>query len=292
MDKSEITLVFIHQKARFPVAYAAEHAALKGYRVIVLGEPEWVFKGCENLNLADFTQDCDDFRVIYQHVSPNKKNYESFCFERWLVLRNFMRDHDLKNVLYVDSDALVYDGIEAITDIAGGRILDTPYLNFFANVDAVDLVVREMFRVYTTPGLLAERASVGLSGDTYYSDMLLFPKIAVDFPDQAKVWSKTMELQGFDANINRAKVFQAVSEGRRGVKDIKMHDGVPVGTTKEGKKISFRFLHFQGFAKPLMRHFLYGDPSDYSERWWPEINKQEIQAANNKILSEAENTDD
>ena len=279
MNKSDVTLVYIHKHALFPVNYAAEHAARAGYRVVVIGEAEWNFRGCETYSRTDYDDGCEDFRATYIHMGPNAPDYEAFCFERWFILRNFMREHDLRNVIYVDSDALVYDGIEAIADIADGGFLDTPYINYFNSVEHLDLITSEIEKTFSDPDAHAAEVGTGRTGIRYYSDMLLFPQLARKFPDRVRKWERDMETHGFDKNINLVGDFESHSDTRSGVKDVRLQGAVPVGRTGDGTEQSFRFLHFQGFSKPLMQFYLLPPLDGYSGNWWPDPVKDEVVVA-------------
>ena len=284
MKASEVTLVFIHRNSRFPVNYASEHAALLGYRVVVIGEADWDFRGCENLRISDFDDRCEAFRNLYIHVSPNNPVYEAFCFQRWIILSNYMQEVGTRNVIYVDSDALVFDGIEELAEISGGKVFDTPYLNFFATVQSANLVVDEIFETFSDSDQHRQRVETGVTGIEYFTDMLLFPQIAKKFPNDSKRWARDMERYGFDSNINNAHGFEGYSaDPRHGVKRITFDGTHPMGRTLEGEEIRFRFLHFQGFGKPLMRYYLAGAPEDYSNSWWPTPEKPILREAARKI---------
>jgi hypothetical protein len=48
--------------------------------------------GIEFYNIND---DREEFK--YDHISVNSYEYEKFCFERWIILSNFIRKHSLVN---------------------------------------------------------------------------------------------------------------------------------------------------------------------------------------------------
>lgn len=252
MTKHDVTLVFIHRKAIFPVNYASEHAARMGYRVVVVGEEGWDFRGCENLLISDFDDDCEAFRDVYVHSSPNNPVYETFCFERWIILRNLLRQTSMKSVIYVDSDALVFNGIEEIYEFGQGKMLDTPYLNFFNSKEDAELVVDEMMATFQDPEARKAHSEVGLNGIEYYTDMLLFPQIARKYPERATSWPRDMELRGFDTNINLNKEIEGYFPPPKGIKKLTSEGDCHIGISRDGKRITFRFLHFQGHSKPLM----------------------------------------
>lgn len=269
MKKSEINVVFIHKDSKFPVAYAAEHAAAEGFNTLVVGDEEWKLKGVKVFGLDRFSDGCVALSQQYIHQSKNKVHYERFCFERWIILRNFMRELGLKNVLYVDSDALIYDGVEELFDISGGKIFDTPYLNVFQNFNSLDPVVDEIMQAFSSFEENQKRWEFGLDKKAFYSDMLLFPQLIRKNPHVGLRWSRDMERLGFDSNINEPNGFDPFVDDSRGVKKIFRSNGGRYAIHSDHGEVRFKFIHFQGVAKALMKYYLSGDDDKYSSCWWP-----------------------
>jgi hypothetical protein len=53
-----------------------------------------------------------EFSKIYSHLSTNGYDIELFCFQRWLILEEFMRAQEIRRCLYIDSDVLLYANAE------------------------------------------------------------------------------------------------------------------------------------------------------------------------------------
>lgn len=60
----------------------------------------------------------------YTHISVNTYEYEKFCFERWIILSNFIRHHNIINkIIYSDSDNAILHNIANIDIIQSYDIL-------------------------------------------------------------------------------------------------------------------------------------------------------------------------
>ena len=263
------TLIFIHQTSPFPVAYAAEHAAKIGYNVIVVGEESWDFKQCTNLSMCQFRNGIDRFNDIYKHQSPNTAKYESFCFERWFILRNVMATYRLDNVFYIDSDALVFKGFESIVESTDYHSYEIPFFNFFKDLNSLEIIVSSILDIYEDPDFKEKYCIATKEYSSFFSDMILFPWVAKKYPNSFSRIAKNMEDMGFDRNINKPGEYQSFGNTSSGIKRIEKRGDEVWGKTRNGQERQFFFLHFQGHSKPLMQFYLNGSIEDYSKSWWP-----------------------
>jgi hypothetical protein len=270
------TFVFIHKQSRFPVAYAAEHCANLGFRTVVLGEPDWRFDKCLMEPLSDYEDGVAKLNEAYIHASPNTPSFELFCFARWIILRNYMRKQSITDVIYVDSDALVYPGIHKIISHSEGKMVDTPFLNFFRDYTQLDLLVETIFQTFKSHNSHEAVAVMDRDNRRYYTDMLLFPRFSMVNSSLMHRWSSTMEKHGFDSNINRPNEYASFSCHPSGIKRvISTPEGVCI-VNKDGIRIPFYFLHFQGHSKPLMKYYLSQPLTECSLQWWPESRHPQV----------------
>jgi hypothetical protein len=283
------TFVFIQKHSRFPVLYAAEHCAALGFSTVVIGEDTWNFRGCTNEPITAYVDGVADFERCYIHASPNTPQFEMFCFSRWLILRNYMLQHRVTNVIYVDSDALVYPGVQSIAVHADGKMLDTPFLNFFRSSYEAESLVNYMLASFDSPEVHSRSAIKDRSGNAFYTDMVLFPQFAKAFPDMCHSWARSMESRGFDSNINRPNAYTAYSNHPSGIKRVDLLSSVPTAYLKAGQPVPFHFLHFQSHSKPLMQFYLHGDKEEYSLQWWPTTTNNQVLAAMNALTNSAQN---
>ena len=79
------------------------------YRLILLGDKENkdIAKevGVEFYPISDYTEE-----IPYHHLSVNNEQYEKFCFERWFILKRFIKYHNIPQFIHSDSDnAMCYN---------------------------------------------------------------------------------------------------------------------------------------------------------------------------------------
>lgn len=63
-------------------------------------------------NISDYFKSANEFEKYYQHRSYNKPQYELFCFQRWLVINDYVNKHDIKVFCHIDSDVLLFCNAE------------------------------------------------------------------------------------------------------------------------------------------------------------------------------------
>ena len=51
------------------------------------------------------------FKENYIHLGKSAPNYEMFCMLRWIILRDFMREYNIKECLHIDSDILIFSDL-------------------------------------------------------------------------------------------------------------------------------------------------------------------------------------
>lgn len=66
-------------------------------------------------DMSLYSKAAGDFLTIYKHLSTDESlpriEYESRCFQRWLVLRDYMKAKSLSQVFYADSDISIYSSM-------------------------------------------------------------------------------------------------------------------------------------------------------------------------------------
>jgi hypothetical protein len=72
-------------------------------RIILLGDESNKLIALKH-NVEHYSYSLYYETIPYEHFSPNPKEYELFCFERWFILRNFMKEQKIDKIVYSDSD--------------------------------------------------------------------------------------------------------------------------------------------------------------------------------------------
>lgn len=110
---TETVIVFIHQGNQEyfceVLKYTRENNLFQ--TIIILGdesnrETSHQYQ-CQHYLAMDFTELWD-----YKHFSVNAYEYEKFCFERWIILKNWLLAHpDIQRVVHCDSDNVLLQDI-------------------------------------------------------------------------------------------------------------------------------------------------------------------------------------
>jgi hypothetical protein len=216
----------------------------------------------EFFNLGNYFERAATLKAGYHHFSEYDPAYELFCFQRWFVLHEFMREQGLNRALYLDSDVLLFSDVtkdgEPFTDcdmtLSRGHCGHNSYFN---NQD-----VLARFCDYCAKFLAQEKAAQirGVLQDVTLQSLGLRETL---FPlNDMRVLQLFKEnhdfLIGDTALINRQTTFdhdigtpQGGFEMAEGVKKLAWDGNVPYGT-RNGKRIRFATLHFKGPMKPLL----------------------------------------
>jgi len=103
-----IPVVFIHRGNQEYLQLAIRKSAERN-RVVLIGDGSYQNSSFEFFNFNDYiNDDYKNFQSSYVHLSTLPYSIEQFCFLRWFILRNWMKAHNQKTVLYIDSDVLLY----------------------------------------------------------------------------------------------------------------------------------------------------------------------------------------
>jgi hypothetical protein len=206
--------------------------------------------------LADYRRSASRFEEIYRHASVNPLDYERFCFARWFSVREFAQRHGIERFCVLDSDILLFSPIEAfVAEFAGYQAGNWTWANVIT-ASALDVLCdhfETVFRDHQLLSAIAEKYRVGAI--PHLSDMVALFELAEGNP--AFLDQNGLPAKGFDDNIHSSVGGLFTMDG-----PIKLlttgADGVPVARcARSGSAVPFRFLHFQGPAKPLMAKFVW-----------------------------------
>jgi hypothetical protein len=108
-------VVFIHfGPAPAYLLKAIGEAAAFGNKVYLLSDTNCVLNNSEWIDTNGVNQDETEFKAYYKHMSSNTYQFEFMCIYRWFILKNFMLKHQIKKVLYLDSDVYLYENTSKI----------------------------------------------------------------------------------------------------------------------------------------------------------------------------------
>lgn len=112
-------IVFFHQGYRRYLTYVlsqAKHASPDS-PITLIGDA-FPCAGVQFISPNDLQSElAETFTLRYIHMSSNPVEYEMLCWLRWFHLLVYMRKYNVKSVLHLDSDVLLYSSIESMRAI-------------------------------------------------------------------------------------------------------------------------------------------------------------------------------
>lgn len=248
---SEPTIVFIQRGFPPFLKYCVAQAQACGYRTIVLGDEEvGAAVDCEFYNIADYFADASRFAERYIHIGSNSYDYELFCFQRWYALRELARQIG-GEIYYVDSDVLVFPGLDYAKHLIGGKkLFNVPWINYFRSHEEISFYIDFVDSCYESEEKIRAISEKYLyHGIAQMSDMYLFYEIGSQYPDQVVNFKDFGHYLGFDNCVRDMVGYQT----RHHHKIVNFRDGLPYCPRDVGGETRFFSLHFQGMSKPLMQ---------------------------------------
>lgn len=259
-----IPIVFIHSGDDEYLYYSlnqAKHSNPKS-SVFLIGDSanrHYASESIHHLMLEDYYDGAMEFASVYQHHSPNTYDYELFCFQRWYILRDFMRAFQMDRCLYLDSDIMLYDSID---DPEYARFTNIWTMLSFNTSQSLDNFCKLMRSYYCDPSLLGQlHAYTALHQFPGVSDMV-FSRLFVDYyPEYSNHQNGVFQDSFFDGNIRHPQWFPPYHDGdevemRDGTKKVYFQQGKFFVKLKSGKYVRVVGQHFQGDNKAYMRYFL------------------------------------
>ncbi|WP_414584591.1 hypothetical protein [Scytonema sp. PCC 10023] len=218
----------------------------------------------KHYNILDYFQEAQEFSEYYQHLNTNPYEYEIFCFQRWLVLKNFMLINKIEKCFYMDSDVMLYADM-TLEEKRFSRFDFTlsyppqadspsPHCSFINNINALNDFCDFLKEIYLNDSLLniMKLQFDRCAGHGGACDMTAFREY--QNRGRSKIGNTSIILNDsiYDHNINDSHGFEMCN----GIKNINLRNGKPFCRYSDcNKEIKFKILHFQGGAKKFMRYY-------------------------------------
>lgn len=254
-----IPIVFMHVGDEDYVWYSSQQAKTSNPSsdVILLGNERNRMRATGSVRhemMHHYMQGATEFASVYKHVSPNSYEYNLFCFQRWFILRDYMRRNQVDVVCYLDSDVMLYADISDPKyrhfsfEFTWTSIVGLPELEQFCAVTAEQFAYPHLFEQLN--------AYTVAQGQPAVSDMVLFSLYADRLPGYRRCHG-LFQGEYFDGNINHVNFgFEATRDGSR-KKVFRSEDGLYFREASTGKRVRVNSIHFQGPpCKPFMSHFI------------------------------------
>ncbi len=231
------------------------------------------------------SEDAKRFKGIYQHFSANNYNFEVFCFERWFILLEYMKQNNLERIVHLDSDVMVYMNLNKLVideltkyqasyhvpnqEYSGMRWIAVPHISFWTRAalqSFCDFIINQYTSGIEELKSKWEWHKISKVGGGI-CDMTLLYLYYIKNTERIGNLAPTNEVDGFvfDLNINSGEnYFQDEFKTKyaplfKKLKRIKFIGGIPHGyNLKLNKNVTFGNLHCQGKSKLLMYFFFSG----------------------------------
>ena len=279
MQNKALPIIFVHTGNSSIISYALNQAQKYNpdSEIILLGDHsnQWVLdQGFSHYMVSDYFTRAEQFEKVFVNMSPNPAGYECFCFQRWMILDEFLKERkDISSFVYLDTDVLLYTDIteyweKHLKNIDVTVCKDQGPQYTFLNKKSLHELAEFMFCYYENNDASSKLKSY------YYSNFIeanryggICDMTLLEWYAKTKNYQDTnVPIEGalFDNSINQSEGF--AMSGKR--KKIKFKNGKPFGILINGKgDIQFLGLHFQGDAKWFMYRFYTGDPSRVRKRY-------------------------
>lgn len=265
-----IPVIFIHKGYQPYLEFTIEQS-LKLNQVVFIGNSSLPFQH-PNLkveSLSFYSDGLDEFSKLYVHLNTTPFDYELFCFQRWFVLKNYMRKNNLSKVFYMDSDVLLF--VDVQEESKKYEQYDFTLLHrsaatsSFITIQGLDNFCKFLIKTYKDKSSYTfqkmeshfrVRQNCGLPGGVCDMTALELFHYLDDYgggPGRVGEMMQIIDNSTYDHNINTPdNDFEFIN----GMKHVQIKDGHPyVLNKKNDKLIKFNCLHFQGGAKNFIKNF-------------------------------------
>lgn len=205
-----------------------------------------------------------DFQNKYIHLGKSNPNYEMFCMQRWIILKDFMKEYKLNECMHIDSDILIFSDLdEALKPFFKYDISLAHKLALTMHIK--DIKILEDFSKYLLFKYTDEK-EINKLKDMYYNTNRVNDGVAGSISDMdisREFFSNyhlpignLSEIENdsiFDsAIIYGSPNFEMMKKDKYEMKKIFFEDGIPFCNYNNGdinKKIRFHSLHFIVWSK-------------------------------------------
>lgn len=208
------------------------------------------------------------FKENYIHLGKSSPNYEMFCMLRWIILRDFMREYNIKECLHIDSDILIFSDLnKALNPFSNYRISLAHNLALtmhIKDIEILDEFSKYLLFKYTNENELnklkdmyykTDRINNGVAGSISYMDISreFFSSVKEPIGDLSEIVNDSI----FDSAIVYGEPeFEMLKKGKYKLKKIFFENKIPFCNyvlNEENKKIKFHSLHLLTWTKLFIK---------------------------------------
>lgn len=278
-DSLPIVFLFRNDADYLRYTLSAAHHFNPDNPVILLGTPEnahYRDLGIEHYDYREFSTDAARFEKCYVHRSSLSREFEIFCFQRWLILREFLNRSPYSRALHLDADVMLFsDAVKEGDrfrrhDMTLARLDDDHYRCghhcYWNNLDTLNAFCEFMFRHFATSrAIAANDRFFDPRSSSHVSDMLMLGLFARERPECTGDISRIEDRKVFDDFFSRPSGFHTESPLiKKNMKKVRFQDGVLWGRHRDhAEPIRFLSIHFHGSLKFLMKYYTPISPQSF-----------------------------
>ena len=208
------------------------------------------------------------FKENYIHLGKSSPNYEMFCMLRWIILRDFMREYNIKECLHIDSDILIFSDLnKALNPFSNYKISLAHNLALtmhIKDIEILDEFSKYLLFKYTNENELnklkdmyykTDRVNNGVAGSISDMDISreFFSSVKEPIGDLSQIVNDSI----FDSAIVYGEPeFEMLKKGKYKLKKIFFENKIPFCNyilNGENKKIKFHSLHLLTWTKLFIK---------------------------------------
>ncbi|MDF2681172.1 MAG: hypothetical protein K0R47_2362 [Brevibacillus sp.] len=253
-----LPIVFIHRGDDDYLGYALAQAKWSNPNspILLLGKTinqQFAQNGIIHVMIDDYMETAVNFAKVYKHIHYMPYEYNLFCFQRWFILRDFMRHHNIPKCCYLDSDVMLY------TDVNQPQF--ETFSMEFVWTNFVEIQRLERFCAFVTThfenlalfGQVVAFAHKTLDhvrfGMPLITDMVLGVMYLKQFPGYRMTHGLYHDAF-FDGNIQQSYMTESLD----GKKKVYLKDGILYCKERQtNRDLKLYTLHFQG---TIMKHYM------------------------------------
>ena len=208
------------------------------------------------------------FKENYIHLGKSSPNYEMFCMLRWIILRDFMREYNIKECLHIDSDILIFSDLnKALNPFSNYKISLAHNLALTMHIKDIEILnefSKYLLFKYTNENELnklkdmyykTDRVNNGVAGSISDMDISreFFSRVKEPIGDLSEIVNDSI----FDSAIVYGESeFEMLKKGKYKLKKIFFENKIPFCNyrlNEENKKIKFHSLHLLTWTKLFIK---------------------------------------
>ncbi|MBI5722728.1 MAG: hypothetical protein HZA50_02130 [Planctomycetes bacterium] len=277
-----LPIVFIHyhgqskdpRESHLPYILAQAHLTNPGLPVILITDKGQYDDYVVKVDINSLGHSVAEFDKVYRHMNTNPDAYERFCFQRWFLTLELLRQIGQDRCVCFDSDVMVYTNVAQENDRLGKYDLTvtygmSPQCNYIGSRVGLERFCDYIMRMYTSPDILArlqaEADEIRSRRDGGICDMTAFRMYGQENPGRVGEIGLVVDGEAYDHNIQMAcpeggEETCGRFEMMNNVKAIRMINRTPFCRHERHGDVRMHILHFQGYSKPLI-------PIAFNESW-------------------------